>query len=416
MSRVWFAYKEAFRGLPESIWWLSLVLFVNRSGAMVITFLALYLTQELGHPITAAGWLLSIYGAGHLTGAFLGGWLVDRIGALRIQFLALAASGVGYLVMEHVHSLPVMALVVYLTATMAESFRPANGAALAEMAPPELRTRAVALNRLAINLGWSVGPALGGLLAAYDYKWLFRVDGATCLVAAFLLFRLKRQGRLRKAVYDEVGGAAEPEGIHPVRDREFWAFLGLTALAAVVFFQAWGPYPVYLKEVYGFSEAQYGLLMAVNAVMILLFEVVLTHRTEKIHPMTVTGLGIFLVALGFGVLPLGLGWVLATVSVMIWTTGEMLAIPASGGWVANRAGSRHRGMYMGLHTSAWGVAMIVGPVLGTWVYTHYSPAALWYGVVGVGAVGWVGFEALRRHLDRSTTATTAPEPVVSAGL
>lgn len=415
MGRVWFAYKEAFRGLPESIWWISLVLFVNRSGAMVITFLALYLTQELGHPITAAGWLLSIYGAGHLAGAFLGGWLCDRLGALRIQFFALAASGFGYLLLEHVRSLPLMAVVVFFTATMAESFRPANAAALAEMAPPDLRARAVALNRLAINLGWSIGPALGGLLAAYDYRWLFRVDGVTCLAAALLLFQLRRAGRLEKAAYDAVDQRPEPEGIHPVRDREFLLFLVLTAVSALLFFQAWGPYPVYLKEVYGFSEAQYGLLMAVNAVLILLFEVLLTHRTERFHPMSVTGFGIFLLALGFGVLPLGVGWALATLSMVIWTFGEMLNIPAAGGWVANRAGTLHRGKYMGLHTAAWGVAMIFGPVLGTYIYTHFSPAALWYSALGVGALAWFGYELLRRRLGRHETACAAVSPALSAG-
>ncbi len=411
MSRIWGTYREAFNGLPESVWWLSLVLFVNRAGAMVITFLALYLTQELGHPLTAAGWMLSIYGAGHLAGAFLGGWLCDRLGALRIQFWALALSGAGYLVLEHVHSLQVMGVLVFLTATAAESFRPANGSSLAEMAPPELRARAVALNRLAINLGWAVGPALGGLLAAYDYRWLFRVDGLTCIGAALLLHRLRAGGRLETPGFAVEERAAETVAKHPMRDREFWVFLGLTVALAAIFFQAWGSYPVYLKEVYGFNEAQYGFLMAVNAIMILLFEVVLTHRTERFSPISVTGFGAFLVALGFAVLPFGAGWMMAVASIMIWTLGEMLSIPAAGGWVANRASVRHRGKYMGLHTSAWGVAMVFAPVVGTWVYSQFGPDVLWLGLGGVGLLTWIGFELLRKRLERESAAMAAAQPV-----
>ncbi len=414
MSRIWSTYREAFNGLPPSVWWLSLVLFVNRAGAMVITFLALYLTQELGHPLTAAGWMLSIYGAGHLAGAFVGGWLCDRLGALRIQFWALALSGVGYLLLEHVQSLQVMSVLVFLTATAAESFRPANGAALAEMAPPELRARAVALNRLAINLGWAIGPAIGGLLAAYDYRWLFRVDGLTCIGAAFLLARLRRGGRLETPGFAIEERAAETVATHPMRDREFWVFLVLTAAMAALFFQAWGSFPVYLKEIYGFSEAEYGFLMAINALMILLFEVVLTHRAERFSPISVTGLGAFLVGLGFAVLPFGVGWTMASLSIVIWTLGEMLSIPAAGGWVANRASVRHRGKYMGLHTSAWGIAMVFAPVAGTWIYTEFGPNTLWLGLGVVGLVTWLGFELLRKRLERQTDTVAAVQPIPAA--
>lgn len=402
-------YRDAFEGLPGSVWWLSLVLFVNRSGTMVMTFLALYLTQELGHPLTAAGWMLSVYGAGHLAGAFLGGWLSDRVGPIRIQISALAFSGLGYLTLEHVHALGPMAVVVFLTATLTESFRPANAAALAEMTPPELRARAVALNRLAINLGWAVGPAVGGLLAAVSYSWIFRVDGLTCLLASALLWRLRSSGRLRTPGFAEEERRAERNPRHPAKDVDFHLFLGLTVLFAFIFFQSWGPYPVYLKEVIGLSEAEFGFLMAINGMLILVFEVVLTHRAERFHALSVTGFGVLMVALGFGILPLGAGWGIAVVSLVIWTVGEMLSIPAAGGWVANRAGVAHRGKYMGLHVAAWGVAMIFAPLMGTWVYEQYGPESLWLLLALVGLVAWAGFQVLAKRLRSSEVPVSAVE-------
>ena len=406
MTQLIHVYREAFQGLPKDIWLLSAVLFVNRCGTMVLTFLTLYLTQELGFSLTVAGQVLSAYGLGHLAGAFLGGWLCDRLGYLRIQFASLAFSGLGFLVMEHIHTRNGLFLITFLVATAAEAFRPANSAALAALAPPALRTRAVALNRMALNLGWGVGPALGGWLASQDYSLLFRVDGVTCLVAAWFL-HLLFQGRTGLEKELEAEEPVSAVTLHPLRDVPFLFFLLLTGLFAVLFYQGWSTYPFHLKEVYGFSEARFGLLMAVNALLIILFEMVLTHRGERLPALTLVGFGTFLVGLGLGILPLGTSVALAVLSMVTWTFGEMLAIPFAGGWLANRAGATHRGMYMGLYTMGWGAAFVVAPSLGTWIYQELGADVLWYGTGVVGLLLWGAFEILQRFLERSPANPSA---------
>jgi MFS family permease len=396
MQHLWNLYRDAFRGLSREIWLLSAVIFVNRCGAMVLTFLTLYLTQELGMSLAVAGQVLSVYGLGHLLGAWLGGWLCDRLGFLRIQLFSLALSGLGFLAMEHAHTLPHILAITLFVATTAEAFRPANSAALAALSPPHLRTRAVALNRMALNLGWGVGPAVGGWLATYDYAWLFRVDGVTCLVAAFFLHYLfhGRSGREPELNLPTGEDASE---VHPLSDRTFLAFLVVMGFFCIVFYQSWGTFPFHIKEVYGFSEARFGLLMALNAVLIILFEMILTHRGERYHPLTMVGFGCLLVGFGMAVLPLGATVGLAVLSVAAWTFGEMLSIPFAGGWVANRAGAKHRGKYMGLYTMAWGAAFIVAPALGAWVYEYIGPDTLWYGCGILCLLLFLGCEALRVH-------------------
>ncbi|MCG8461362.1 MAG: MFS transporter [Holophagales bacterium] len=418
------AYREAYQGLPPTVWWLSTVILVNRCGTMVVPFLALYLTQELDHPVTAAGFVLSAYGFGHLAGAALGGWTTDRFGPLPVQVASLAISGFAFLALEPLRSVSSIAAVTFLAATAAEGFRPANYAALASYAPKGLQTRAVALNRLAINLGWGIAPVVGGILASLDYRWLIRGDGATCLLAAALMVWLLVSGRLPMAptrechadpveTADERSGSASGGGgspadppRHPARDGAFLAFLGVAALSAFIFFQAWGAFPVYLAEAYGIAEARYGALMAVNALLILAFEMVLTVRTERYHPLSVVGVGCIFTGLGFAILPLGRGVALAALSVAVWTVGEMLSHPALGGWVAARASARHRGKYMGLFTMSWGVAFIAAPAVGTWVYERLSPETLWVLLGVLGFVGWAACELLRRRLQASTP--TAP--------
>ena len=287
-------------------------------------------------------------------------------------------------------------LATLFVATAAESFRPANGAALAALTPPALRTRAVALNRMALNLGFAIGPAVGGWLAMHSYSLLFWVDGVTCILAALLLktlFPTEPQG-----VSEETGASDAGGELHPFKDWAFLAFLGLIVLLTLSFFQGWSTYPVFLNQVYGLAESHFGLLMTLNALLILVFEMVLTHRAEAFRPLSVVGAGTFLFGLGMTVLLLGKGWMLAVVSVIVWTTGEMLAVPAAGGWVANRAGPEHRGKYMGLYTMAWGLGFVLAPTGGSWIYHHLGPTVLWLAVGLLGVLAWIGFELLDRRI------------------
>ncbi len=148
------------------------------------------------------------------------------------------------------------------------------------------------------------------------------------------------------------------------------------------------------SPLYGFSESQFGLLMTLNALLILAFEMVLTHRAETFRPFSVIGAGTFLFGFGMAVLATGRGWGLAIISVLIWTLGEMLVAPAAGGWVANRAAVKYRGQYMGIYTMAWGVGFIVGPAAGAWIYQAWGPTTLWIATGLLGGVVWIGLEAL----------------------
>ena len=202
-------YLSAYRGLPQKAWLLSFVVLVNRSGSVVLFFLTLYLTNVLNYSVGEAGKILTIYGAGTLAGAFLGGWLTDKIGSVKVQFLSLFIAGWGYIFLSVLKEPIFISVTVFILATIAESFRPANSALLSEVCPPELRTRGFALNRLAINLGVSIGPAIGGFLATVNYKYLFWVDGLTCIGASFLLILFFGKKAWRKITAVQV--SSDPE-------------------------------------------------------------------------------------------------------------------------------------------------------------------------------------------------------------
>ena len=192
MKRLIQLYKDAFGGLSRPAWVLSAVMLINRSGTMVLPFLSIYLTSSLDFDLKQAGVIIACFGMGSMAGSFLGGWLTDKFGHFPIQVLSLFVGGIMFMVLAAIEGYWHLAIGIFLLSTVSESFRPANASSVSFYAKSENVSRAFSLNRMAINLGFSIGPAIGGLLAAISFKFLFLADGLTCMAAAvffYLYFR-----------------------------------------------------------------------------------------------------------------------------------------------------------------------------------------------------------------------------------
>src|SRR5215213_9506141 len=193
-------YKNAYSGLSRQMWWLALVTFINRSGTMVIPFLSVYLTSK-GYTLAQAGYVMAAFGGGAILGAYIGGIVTDRFGHFYVQVFSLLLNGILFIVLGQMRTFWQITICIFILSTLGEAFRPANSAAIAAYSNESNRTRCYSLNRLAINLGWAVGPAIGGLLASIEYALLFWVDGLTCIIASLLLYsvfasdKISRQGK-----------------------------------------------------------------------------------------------------------------------------------------------------------------------------------------------------------------------------
>lgn len=400
------SYREAFAGLSRPVWVLSVASLINRAGTMVLPFLALYLTRQRGFTTAEAGQILALYGLGAMVASFLGGWLCDRFDPRRIMIGSLLLTGVGFPLLGRMESRPAILATILLLSLAGESFRPANAAALTRASDPAERTRSFALYRLAINLGMTLGPTVGGFLALRSYDLLFFVDGATCLLAAGLLWLVP--GVPASEAAEESTAAAPARS--PWGDRPFLVMLFLLFVMNVVTFQVVSTYTLSLRDLYGFSEDRIGLTLAVNTLIIVLFEMVLVHRVARYDPLRMTGLGAFFLCFGLALLPLGRGFAYAAFTVLIWTIGEMLAFPIIAGAIANRADAGSVGRYMGLMNLSFATAYVIAPLAGTWVYQHLGPEALWYGCGAVGLLVWAGFEALAAAGRRLVPSPTPPAP------
>jgi predicted MFS family arabinose efflux permease len=393
IRKVFASYRDAYAGLPRNAWLLALVQFINRSGSMVLFFLTLYLTRKLGFTMAQAGQAVSTFGVGALAGAYLGGRLCDWLGANRVQQLSLLLSGVNLILMAYMTSHAAVLLSAFLLGVFGEALLPANITAMAGECPARIRTKGFALNRLAANLGVTIGPVLGGYLALWNYRALFWADGLTCL-AALAVFSLYFKPGRRQSAPDQEGPRAGPaDG----QKRHLWMIFLLVFGIGLIFSQLFSTFPIYIHSAFGFAENRIGQLLAINTIIIVLFEMVLLHGLKKKEPLKVIGVGALLTGLGFAMTPMGRGFFYAALTVAVWTCGEMLSLPLLTAEISNRSNDQNRGRHMGWYGVSFSLAFIIGPLLGARVYSRVSPLALWAGCGGLGIILALGFSMLERR-------------------
>src|SRR5690606_36569182 len=167
---------------------LSLVILINRIGAMVVPFLSIYMTQSLDFSIKETGFVLSFFGIGAVIGSWVGGWLTDKIGFFKTQMWSLILILPRYIILPELKTVDSLAFGVFILSFLAEIFRPANSVAISYFARPENLTKAFSLNRMAINLGFSIGPALGGILASVSYYFLFYGNAIGTFLAGVIFY------------------------------------------------------------------------------------------------------------------------------------------------------------------------------------------------------------------------------------
>jgi MFS family permease len=401
-------YRAAFQGLPREVWYLALAMFVNRSGSMVIPFLALYLHKEMGYTVEVSGWMVAIYGVGSVLGSFYGGFASDRWGPMRVQIGTLVANAAGLLLLSQMPNYASFAAVLVLTSMVGDAFRPANFAALTMLCPAKDHRRAFALNRLAANLGFSIGPPIGGILCFYSYQWLFWIDAATCLIAAAVMYVLLYEHHadlLQRSMPKPSETRRNPFG-----DLRFMLFVGLSIICFSTFFQLLSTYPLYLKDNYRLNELQIGFLFALNPALIGLFEMVLVHRIAHWNQMRTIAWGSLLMCVGFGILPFGMGLTYAVFGVLFYTLGEMLMMPAAMVHAAACSDEASRGRYVGVYTTGVSLAFILGPLFFAWIYGIDHNWG-WYLTLAIGSGLWFGYRSLGRSRESDSQAADDQAPV-----
>jgi MFS family permease len=395
---------RGLRQLPREIWILFAATLVNRCGTMVLPFLVLYLTRELKISASHAALALTVYGIAALLTMPVSGWLTDRFGSLSVMRGSLLLSGIVLFLFPLAHHFAAILVITFAFAILNESVRPPSLALVSELAKPQQRKQAFALSRLAVNLGMSVGPAIGGILALYSFRILFLADGVTSILAALVLMfawpatRRTQAGEAKWDDPEDLGREIEAEGAsllpasHPFadlrafRNRRMLYFLAALIPTQLVFFQLTSTVPLFLVHYLRLPESIYGTVFTLNTLMIVALELPLNNAMAQwSHRRTLT-LGAFLYAIGFGSFALASGPVGIFAAVAVWTFGEMILMPGSAAYAAEIAPAGRRGEYMGLYTMSFSFAFSLGPWLGAMLLERHGPQALWGAALVSGCV------------------------------
>ncbi len=372
-------YKNAYKGLPGKMWLLSWVMLINRSGSMVLAFMTLYI-KHIGYTMEQGGWVVAIYGIGSLTGAFAGGKISDRFGFYSTQVTTLFCGGILFLVLGQMQSYPSICLCTFFLSMVNEAFRPANATAIAFYSTAETRTQSYSLVRLAINIGWGIGSALGGILASINYHLLFWVDGFTNIAAAVLLMIIMPKITLRQQLTVTKQKVVGVDVSSPYKDKLFLIFLALQVLFAICFFQMFTTVPLYFKTGLHLNEFAIGVIMGMNGLLIALVEMVIVFKLEGRHPyLLLMSYGAIMMAVSFLILnlPFADGILVACIFMLFITIAEMIAMPFMNSFYIGRSSVANRGQYAALYTMAWSAAQVIGSSSGTQVVQFAGFFNLW---------------------------------------
>jgi MFS family permease len=409
------AVRESVSGLPREFWWLWTSTLVNRLGAFVATFMALYLTIDRGYSASYAGLVAALHGLGGVISSLGAGVMTDRLGRRPTLLVAQVSTALSVALLGFMRDPVAIAAVAFVVGMASNASRPAVQAMMADIVRPEDRVRAFSLNYWAINLGFAISSMAAGFIAEASYLAGFLIEAGMTMACAVLVFVKLPESRPREGAK---GGA--PVGSEPavslgtvLRDGRFMSVVGLSFLVALIFQQAYVGLPVAMGEA-GFTPADFGLAIAVNGVLIVVLQIPVTRFIEHRDPRLLLVLSSLVAGYGFGLTAFAGSVGVFALTVCVWTLAEIVNAPIQTGLVVRLSPAHGRGRYQGMYTMSWAVAALVAPLMSGFVIDHWGARWLWGVCTVVGTVAAAGYWALMRNLpEEEEEVAVTPETAAS---
>lgn len=395
------ATRETVSGLPREFWWLWVSTLVNRLGAFVATFMALYLTLDRGYSASYAGLVAALHGLGGVVASLGAGVMTDRFGRRPTMLVAQVSTALSVAVLGFMVHPVAIAAVAFVVGMASGGSRPAVQAMIADIVRPEDRVRAFSINYWAINLGFAVSSAGAGFVAEYSYLAGFVGEAVMTLICAVVVFVKVPESRPEKAprtVRDGSPAGADDVRLGTVlRDKRFMGVVGLSFVVALIFQQGYVGLPVAMGTD-GFSSSDFGTAVAVNGVLIVVLQIPVTRFIQSRDPRRLLIVSSLLAGYGFGLTAFAGSVAVYALTICVWTIGEIVNAPVQNGLVVQLSPAHGRGRYQGMYTLSWAAAALVAPLMSGVVIDRFGAEWLWGTCAVLGTVAAFGYWLLMRHL------------------
>lgn len=393
--------RRPLREFPATFWTVMVAGFVDDLGRFLLfPFFALYITERFSVGMVQVGYLFAIFSVASTVGSLLGGAFTDKFGRRTMLLFGLLFSGLSSLLMAVVNDLHVFYTLAAVVGLISNAGGPARQAMIADILPPDKRTEGYGINRIELNIAAAVGPALGGLLAAFSYSYLFYADATSSVITAIIVYLIlpetkpdTAEGQPEENVMQAVGGYGKV-----LRDGVFMAYTLISILVTIVYVQYNTTLSVYLRDQHGVSPEGYGALISINAGMVVFLQFLVTRVVSRRPPMLMMALGTLFYAIGFGMYGFGSTFAYFALAIAVVTIGEMVLAPVGTSLVAAFAPEDMRGRYLAIFGFTWGISFAFGPLLAGVVMDNYDPRWVWWGSFVLGMIGVIGFLVLRTRV------------------
>jgi MFS family permease len=396
-------------GYPRQFWVLFFGTLVSAGGnSLVWPFMTIYVHEKLGVPLTVVGAVLAANAAAGLLSQVVAGPFVDRFGRKIPMVISLGTRAVILVGLGLANSLGAFVILVVLSGFFGSMYNPGLNAMVADIVQPKRRMEAYGLIRIVANLGIAIGPAIGGFIATRSYLVSFLV-AATSSALYFLIISLFVKETKPEAEVSHDGASQRDGGYgHLMRDYHFLFFcLAYTAMG-IAYIQMMTIFPVYIKNQYQVPESQFGLIMAANAAMVVVFQYPLTRIVGRYRLAPTLASGALFTALGVGMVAVSSSFATFLLSMVVLTIGELIFAPSSIAFVAKVAPETMRGRYMGVYGMTLGLSFGLGPIVGGMINDNLSPVLIWPIMASVALVSAVAFLLIGRIATDERRLAAAP--------
>src|SRR5919109_555514 len=298
--------RTLYNEYPRQYWlMITGIVLATAGGSMIWPFMLIYASGKLDLPLSTVATLISINAGTGLLASLIAGSLADKIGRKAVMNFSLTVNGLAYFLLMRADTYPQFSGLMVMIGLSNPLYQVGADAMLADMIPPEKRTDAYAINRIANNAAFALGPAIGGFLATRSYDLAFYCAGIGFLSYSVLLFFLARETLNKQNVpevsLENAGAPLKPSGRslpsqaegygRVLQDKNYMAFVAMLSLGLIAPTMLWILMPVYAKTNYGIPEALYGWIPTTNALMCVFVQYAVTRFTRQYRTLPVLGTG-----------------------------------------------------------------------------------------------------------------------------